>query len=53
MADKIPDLHAEVRAGTRQGGRPAQARSLTEWFLALFMVAVLDPVALQLDFNKC
>ncbi|MFT6537465.1 MAG: large subunit ribosomal protein L25 [Loktanella salsilacus] len=50
MADKIPDLHAEVRAGTGKGAaRTARRNGMVP---GVVYGGGVDPVALQLDFNK-
>ena len=50
MADKIPDLHAEVRAGTGKGAaRTARRNGMVP---GVVYGGGADPVALQLDFNK-
>jgi len=50
MADKIPDLHAEVRAGTGKGAaRTARRNGMVP---GIVYGGGADPVALQLDFNK-
>ncbi|WP_386683358.1 50S ribosomal protein L25/general stress protein Ctc [Loktanella sp. R86503] len=50
MADKIPDLHAEVRAGTGKGAaRTARRNGMVP---GVVYGGGVDPVAVQLDFNK-
>jgi large subunit ribosomal protein L25 len=50
MADKIPDLHAEVRAGTGKGAaRTARRNGMVP---GVVYGGGTDPVALQIDFNK-
>jgi len=50
MADKIPDLHAQVRAGTGKGAaRQARRDGLVP---GIVYGGGADPLPLQLDFNK-
>ncbi|MFZ3581064.1 50S ribosomal protein L25/general stress protein Ctc [Loktanella sp. DJP18] len=50
MADKIPDLHAEVRAGTGKGAaRTARRNGMVP---GVVYGGGVDPLALNLDFNK-
>ncbi len=50
MADKIPDLHAEVRAGTGKGAaRTARRNGMVP---GIVYGGGVDPVPLNLDFNK-
>ncbi len=50
MADKIPDLHAEVRAGTGKGAaRTARRNGMVP---GIVYGGGVDPLPLNLDFNK-
>ena len=50
MADKIPDLHAEVRAGTGKGAaRSARRNGMVP---GVVYGGGVDPLAINLDFNK-
>ena len=50
MADKIPDLHAEVRAGTGKGAARTARRNGN--VPGIVYGGGEDPVAIQIDFNK-